>query len=108
MAGKKVRKDDVPIAARPKMPSKYGYRQGPKRPRGLGDGHPCKIGISQQLNPGAEYTDEEREFMMAMDRYKRRNNRPFPTWHEVLQVVIALGYRKVADATELPTHPSMQ
>lgn len=47
------------------------------------------------LFPGCDYSDEEREFMLAMDRYKREKKRPFPSWREVLSVVQALGYRKV-------------
>ncbi len=43
-----------------------------------------------------EMTDEQFEFVMAIDTYKRLNNRPFPTWTEVLEVVKQLGYRKVA------------
>jgi hypothetical protein len=42
-----------------------------------------------------DYTPEEIEFMRAMDRYKRDNRRPFPTWGEILAVLKALGYRKV-------------
>ena len=49
-----------------------------------------------------DYTDEEIIFMRSMDQYKRDNRRPFPTWSEVLEVLRALGYRKVADATDLP------
>ena len=49
-----------------------------------------------------DYTDEEIIFMKAMDQYKRDNRRPFPTWSEVLEVLNALGYRKVAEATALP------
>jgi hypothetical protein len=49
-----------------------------------------------------DYSDEEIVFMKAMDQYKRDNRRPFPTWSEVLEVLYALGYRKVADATPLP------
>jgi hypothetical protein len=49
-----------------------------------------------------DYSDEEIAFMKAMDQYKRDNRRPFPTWSEVLEVLRALGYRKVADATALP------
>ena len=41
-----------------------------------------------------DYNDDETEFMKAMDRYKRENRRPFPTWSEVLEVVLGLGYRK--------------
>ena len=32
--------------------------------------------------------------MQAIDKYKRDQRRPFPTWCEVLAVFIALGYRK--------------
>jgi hypothetical protein len=47
--------------------------------------------------PGADYTDEERAFLVAMERYKRQRRRPFPTWREVLAVVHSLGYRRVAE-----------
>lgn len=49
-----------------------------------------------------DYNDDEIEFMKAMDQYKRDNRRPFPTWSEVLEVLRALGYRKVAEPTALP------
>src|SRR3954451_13192299 len=49
-----------------------------------------------------DYSDDEMDFMKAMDRYKRDNRRPFPTWSEVLEVLASLGYRKVAEPTELP------
>ena len=42
-----------------------------------------------------EMTDEQFEFVMAVDTYKRVNNRPFPTLTEILEVVQALGYRKI-------------
>lgn len=48
------------------------------------------------------YTDDEREFICAMDQYKRNNHRPFPTWSEALEVLQSLGYRKVAEKTALP------
>jgi hypothetical protein len=46
-----------------------------------------------------EMTDEQFEFVMAVDTYKRLNKRPFPSWTEVLEVVKQLGYRKVAAST---------
>jgi hypothetical protein len=49
-----------------------------------------------------DYNDDEIVFMKAMDQYKRDNRRPFPTWSEVLEVLRALGYRRVADPTALP------
>src|SRR6516165_10657858 len=53
-----------------------------------------------------DYSDDEISFMRAMDQYKRDNRRPFPTWSEVLEVLRALGYRKVAEPTALPGLPS--
>ncbi len=49
-----------------------------------------------------DYNDDETSFMRAMERYKRENRRPFPTWSEVLEVMRSLGYRKVAEPTDLP------
>src|SRR5437588_7563207 len=49
-----------------------------------------------------DYSDEEILFMKAMDQYKRANRRPFPTWSEVLEVLRALGYRKVEAPTAMP------
>ena len=48
-----------------------------------------------------DYSLDEVEFMNAMDTYKRRSGRPFPTWSEVLEVVRSLGYRKVEAMTEI-------
>jgi FMN phosphatase YigB (HAD superfamily) len=54
----------------------------------------------RQIDPTTcerDYSDQEIEFMRAMDDYKRKSGRPFPTWSEVLEVLRSLGYRKVAD-----------
>ena len=42
--------------------------------------------------PGSRYTDEETRFLMAVDRYKRKNQRVYLTWIEVFQIVKDLGY----------------
>jgi hypothetical protein len=34
------------------------------------------------------------EFITAIDDYKRLNQRPFPTWSEVLEVLKTLGYQR--------------
>lgn len=39
-----------------------------------------------------DYTADELEFMMAMQKYKRDHRRPHPTWCEVLAVAKSLGY----------------
>ena len=41
-----------------------------------------------------DLTLEEIEFVRAVDRYKQKFNRPFPTWSEVLAIVKELGYTK--------------
>ncbi len=43
-----------------------------------------------------QYSEAEMEFMMAMNEYKRRSGRMFPTWSEVLEVLQGLGYEKVS------------
>ncbi len=48
-----------------------------------------------------QMSDEQFEFLMAIDEYKKKNDRPFPTWTEVLEVIKALGYRKVAEPQSL-------
>ena len=42
-----------------------------------------------------EDTAAEMEFMLAMNDYKRRSGRMFPTWSEVLEVLRSLGYEKI-------------
>ena len=59
----------------------------------------------RQIDPTTcerDYNDDEIGFMRAMDQYKRDNRRPFPTWSEVLEVLRALGYRKVAEPSLMP------
>ncbi len=46
-------------------------------------------------------TEEQFEFITAINEYKRVNRRPFPSWTEVLDVMKALGYRKVAEPTSI-------
>ena len=41
-----------------------------------------------------DYSGDEIEFMKAMDDYKRKSGRMFPTWSEVLEVVRGLGFSK--------------
>ena len=58
----------------------------------------------RQIDPTTcerDYSELEIEFMQAMDEYKRASGRMFPTCSEILEVVIKMGYRKVADAQTL-------
>ena len=72
-----------------------------------------RLGLDRRRGPGrrrsddrrtaeeGQMSDEQFEFLMAIDEYKRKNLRPFPTWTEVLEIMKALGYRKVAEPQSL-------
>ena len=63
-----------------------------------------KVERRRQIDPTTcerDYTDDEIEFMRAMDDYKRRSGRQFPTWSEVLEVMRSLGYRQVEEPHEI-------
>lgn len=72
-----------------------------------------RLGLDRRRGPGkrrsderkaaeeGQMSDEQFEFLMAIDQYKRQNTRPFPTWTEVLEVIKAIGYRKVAEPQPL-------
>ncbi len=50
--------------------------------------------------------DEAMEFIGAIQTFRESKGRGFPAWTEVLAVLKSLGYRKVAERTELPTPES--
>ncbi len=72
-----------------------------------------RLGLDRRRGPGRRLTDERKsaeegqmsaeqfEFLMAVQEYKSKNAKPFPTWTEVLEVIKALGYRKVAEPQPL-------
>lgn len=47
-----------------------------------------------EIHPGSNFAADEAEFLRAIDRYKARTRRQFLSWHEVLRIVKALGYRR--------------
>jgi hypothetical protein len=77
-----------------------------------------RTGLERRRGPGrrrsdlrrkaeeGEMTDELWEFVKAIDEYKRTNNRPFPSWSEVYEVMRYLGYRKVAARGEHIDRPA--
>ena len=71
----------------------------------------AKVNRRRQIDPTTcerDYTADEVEFMSALDDYKRRSGRMFPTCSEVLEVIRGLGYEK-RDATvvSLPSAAEM-
>jgi hypothetical protein len=41
-----------------------------------------------------DYSKAQLEFMKAMQDYKQSSGRMYPTWSEVLEVLVGLGYEK--------------
>jgi hypothetical protein len=64
-----------------------GQSQGPHARRRLIDPTTCE----------RDYRPDEIEFMQAVEAYKRRSGRMFPTCSELLEVVRSLGYVRVAN-----------
>jgi len=72
-----------------------------------------RLGLDRHRGPGkrrsddrkaaeeGQMSDEQFAFLMAIDEYRKKNTRPFPTWTEVLEVIKSLGYRKVAEPQPL-------
>ena len=56
---------------------------------------------SRRMAEEGEMTDEQFQFIQAVEEYKRVNGKPFPTWTEILDVVHALGYRKVEEPRDI-------
>lgn len=102
--------------------------RGPSRRKNVVD---TRInGLERRRGPGRRLSDfakaaEEGEmnreqflFIQAVDAFKRANDKPFPTWTEVLEVVRKLGYRKTCkmdidlpqceDWTELADAPAFE
>ena len=78
------RKEEVPVAVE--------RRQGERRE---------KVARRRQIDPTTcerDYTEKEVEFMNALDDYKRKSGRMFPTCSEVLEVIRSLGYVKLSHA----------
>lgn len=82
-------------------PVEVEHRSGQRR---------VKVNRRRQIDPTTcerDYLPEEVEFMSALDDYKRRSGRMFPTCSEVLEVFKALGYEKRAElpSVALPSVP---
>ena len=84
---------------------------GPNRRQNVLDTRSPGTGLERRRGPGlrrndfvkaaeeGEMTPEQFLFIKAIDAYKRVNQRPFPTWTEVLEILRKLGYRKTAATT---------
>jgi hypothetical protein len=84
--GEDRRKQDITVAA-----VRIERRKTPRR---------------RQIDPTTcerDYSNDEIEFMHALDAYKRTSGRMFPTCSEILEVIRNLGYVR---ATPAPSEPA--
>ena len=64
-----------------------------------------KVQRRRQIDPTTcerDYSDDEIQFMQALDAYKRTSGRMFPTCSEILEVIRDLGYVRVSSAAPAP------
>jgi hypothetical protein len=80
-------------------------RSGLERRRGAG----IRREEDRRSAEEGEMTAEQFEFIRAVETYKKVNHKLFPTWTEVLEVMLQLGYRKVEPReVDLPNVPEPQ
>ena len=96
----------IGVDRRNRSAEESGYT-GPERRSAASAERRADTGLERRRGPGrrrsddrksaeeGEMTDEQFEFCMAIETYKKVNKRMYPTWTEVLEVISALGYRKV-------------
>tara|TARA_B100000809_G_C14808361_1_gene412877 strand:+ start:315 stop:614 length:300 start_codon:yes stop_codon:yes gene_type:complete len=68
------------------------------------DSNPAKANRRRKIDPTTcerDYSSEEREFMTALDEYKRNQGRMFPTCSEILEVIRGLGYVQQDDGVQV-------
>ena len=67
-----------------------GKRRGGSRPEGDEE----MDEPDRATPPLAEVDADALEFIAAIERFKKKHSRPFPSWSEVLLVLRQLGYRR--------------
>lgn len=67
-----------------------------------------KVNRRRQIDPTTcerDYSPDEVEFMNAMNDYKRKSGRMFPTCSEILEVIRNLGYSKPGQSSVPSAEP---
>lgn len=63
-----------------------------------------KVQRRRQIDPTTcerDYSNDEVEFMKALEQYKRTSGRMFPTCSEILEVIRGLGYVKNSTTSQI-------
>ena len=107
------RQKEKGMSARSNSEGSERRNEGPRvdRRKSVMDKRRLPTGLERRRGPGrrrsdfmrsaeeGEMTQEQHLFLMAIGAYKRVNDRPYPSWTEVLEVVRKLGYRKTCEMT---------
>jgi len=97
--------DAIPHARRSGQDRHPRTSRGPSAPKRADSSKPSAERRAKQKRRGRidpttfekQYSDDEIEFMNAIQRFKVQSGRSFPTYGEVLEVAHQLGYRKMID-----------
>lgn len=79
--GQRMNPDGTPATDNP---ADFDRRRGPGR----------RLSDFTRSAEEGEMTKEQFLFLMAIDEFKKANDKAYPTWTDVLEVVRLLGYRK--------------
>jgi hypothetical protein len=63
-----------------------------------------KVQRRRQIDPTTcerDYSNDEVEFMKALEQYKRSSGRMFPTCSEILEVIRGLGYVRTSTTSQI-------
>lgn len=91
---KQPQKDSKP---RPTPKAKSAAKATRAQPTTQGATQGATKGTARAKPAGAkpdQMPKEVLEFIQAIDTYKRQNQRPFPNWSEILEILKELGYQK--------------
>lgn len=66
-----------------------------------------KVQRRRQIDPTTcerDYSNDEVEFMKALEQYKRTSGRMFPTCSEILEVIRGLGYVRTSTTSQIESN----
>jgi hypothetical protein len=62
--------------------------------------------LHNQANEDGQFDGDVFEFILAIEKYKQANNKPFPSLREIFDIFLKLGYRKTEQKTINPIKES--
>lgn len=103
--------DNLSPTESPRLRHTGDEKRGPDRRKADAGGPSGQTSLDRRRGPGrrlsdftraaeeGELTQEQFLFVMAIEGFKKANNKVYPSWTDVLEVVRLLGYRKTLDSS---------